>query len=463
MRKLNETGSTKTKVILAVVAVVVVVYLAGVIYYGSRFLHGTQLNGHAVGGQKVEEVKKIIEDDVDAHNLTLEERNDQTDEILAADIDMNISLGNSVEEAQASQNNMLWFTAFFKKNKVTLQPDVTYDETKLAAVVDGLSCFKEENIEKPVNAKIQLKDDEFVVVDEVYGTTVIKENLLAAVKDALNASKTELNLEETDCYKNPTIFADSEEVASALETIKKYTDVVVTYNFDYTTETVDKSLINNWIKVSKKMKVSLDYDKVLDYIEELAAKYDTYATIRDFTSSTGKQVKVYYGSYGWKISQTKEAKKLIKVIKKGESVTREPIYLFEAVCRKEGNIDWDDTYAEVSIADQQMWYYKDGECVLTSSVVTGDITKSGRSTPTGAYAIMYKTRDQTLTGQGYSSPVSYWMPFDTNVGFHDASWRSSFGGSIYNGNGSHGCVNMPSSNAAALYKLIEPGCPVFVY
>ncbi|MDO4556120.1 MAG: L,D-transpeptidase/peptidoglycan binding protein [Lachnospiraceae bacterium] len=465
MENTQETGkglNNKVKIVLIIAAAILLVYFAGVLYFHSHFLSGTELNGHNVGTQKADEVKKTIEGDLDAHTLKLVERQDREDEILATDIDMTVELGDSVEKALNQQNEFLWFTAFFKDIKTTLQPEVTYDETKLATVIDGLSCFEKDNIEAPVNAKIKLEDNEFVVVDEVYGTTVDKDKLTAAVKEALNTSQKSLDLDKADCYTNPTIYADGEEVAQALEDIAKYTGIVVTYDFDYTTETVDKSLINNWIKVNKKMEVSLDYDKVLDYIEELAAKYDTYATIRDFTNSYGNKIKVYYGSYGWKISQTKEAKKLIKVIKKGESVTREPIYMYEAVCRKKGNVDWDDTYAEVSISGQEMWYYKDGECVLSSSVVTGDVTK-GRSTPTGAYSVMYKTTGVSLTGQGYSSPVSYWMPFDTNVGFHDATWRGSFGGSIYRGNGSHGCVNMPYSQAQALYKLIEPGCPVFVY
>ena len=41
------------------------------------------------------------------------------------------------------------------------------------------------------------------------------------------------------------------------------------------------------------------------------------------------------------------------------------------------------------------------------------------------------------------------------AGLHDASWRSSFGGSIYKTNGSHGCVNMPYSVAKAIYENIE--------
>lgn len=451
------------KILAAILGVAVVIYLAGVIYFSSHFSPRTTLNGHKVGGEKASAVKELIEADLDAHTLVLKERKDKTEEIHGSDIDMVVDLGDSVEKALKGQNQFLWFFPFFRDMTVTLQPEVTYDSTKLETAVAALSCMQKDNMEKPVNAKIKLKDGKFQVVDEVYGTTIIKDHLMAAVKEALNSSVTSLDLEEKDCYKNPTIYADGKEVEEALKTIEKLQKVVVTYDFDYTTETVDKTQIDEWIKISKKMEVSLDYDKVLDFVEELAKKYDTYATIRDFTNSYGNKIKIYYGAYGWKISQHKETQALIDVIEKGESVKREPEYMYKAACRKEGNIDWDGTYAEVSIANQHMWFYKDGECVVSTDVVTGDVVRPNRKSPTGAYGVLFKKRDTPLVGQGYSSDVRYWMPFDTNVGFHDADWRSSFGGNIYKGNGSHGCINMPVYAAARLYELIQVGDPVFVY
>lgn len=451
------------KIFLAFVAVVLVIYFAGAIYFSGHFSPKTMLNGHEVGGMTAAEVKILVEEDLDAHTLLLKERNDKTEEIKAASIDMEVSLGDSVSEALEGQNQFLWFFPFFRDMEVALHPDVKYNDTKLEAVIDGLNAMQKDNMEKPVNTKIELKDGEFVVIPEVYGTTIQKKKLLKAVKEALDASVTEINLEEKGCYKNPKYYADGKEVEEALAHIEKLRKVVVTYDFKYTTEILDKTRIDEWIELDKDLKVSLTYDEVLDYIEELADKYDTYATVRDFTTSYGRDIQILYGSYGWKISQHKETQALIDVIEKGESVKREPEYMYRAVCRKEGNIDWDDTYAEVSIASQRMWFYKDGECVLTSSIVTGDVVRPNRKTPTGAYAIMFKKRDTSLVGQNYESPVRYWMPFTTDVGFHDADWRNSFGGSIYKGNGSHGCVNMPIYAARQLYELIEVGCPVFVY
>ena len=100
--------------------------------------------------------------------------------------------------------------------------------------------------------------------------------------------------------------------------------------------------------------------------------------------------------------------------------------------------------------------------VLESDFVSGSAAR-GFDTPAGIYGITYKERNATLAGQGYRTPVSYWMPFNNNIGMHDASWRSSFGGNIYKTNGSHGCINLPYSVAEEIYGYVEKGTPVICY
>ena len=125
------------------------------------------------------------------------------------------------------------------------------------------------------------------------------------------------------------------------------------------------------------------------------------------------------------------------------------------------------TYIWVSIADQQLSYFVDGQLALSSPVVTGNA--GNHDTPTGEYSVIYKARNVTLKGQEdngdeYESFVQYWIAFlGSEYGMHDASWRSEFGGGIYMGDGSHGCINMPESQAAALYDMVEEGTPVFIY
>lgn len=116
-------------------------------------------------------------------------------------------------------------------------------------------------------------------------------------------------------------------------------------------------------------------------------------------------------------------------------------------------------YVVVSISKQTLKYYEYGELVLSSNVVTGINGK----TPIGNFKVLNKATDIILKGKDYESFVSYWIAFKGNAfGFHDASWRSKFGGTIYKYNGSHGCVNMPYSKVKKLYNMISIGTPVYI-
>ena len=121
-----------------------------------------------------------------------------------------------------------------------------------------------------------------------------------------------------------------------------------------------------------------------------------------------------------------------------------------------------DTYVEVSLDDQHMWYIVDGDVYIDSDCVTGNYGSA--DTPKGYFEVNAKASPCTLKGDDYVSYVTYWMPFiGGGWGLHDATWRSSFGGSIYKGGGSHGCVNLPYDVAEKMYEVIEVGTPVIVY
>jgi lipoprotein-anchoring transpeptidase ErfK/SrfK len=111
------------------------------------------------------------------------------------------------------------------------------------------------------------------------------------------------------------------------------------------------------------------------------------------------------------------------------------------------------TYVDVSIADQTMTYFENGEIKLQSPCVTGNVNR-GRGTPTGTYSIMRKVPGKYLVGPTWRCWVNRWMQFTpSNIGLHDATWRGSFGGDIYTYDGSHGCVNLP--NDVAIFPFLE--------
>ena len=120
-------------------------------------------------------------------------------------------------------------------------------------------------------------------------------------------------------------------------------------------------------------------------------------------------------------------------------------------------------YVIVVKSEQMLYYYtSNNKLSMKTSVVTGKWYPKDHDTPTGTYRLRAKQTDQTLRGleddgkTKYESHVSYWMPFIGNsYGLHDATWRGSFGGTIYKYSGSHGCVNMPYSKAKELYSKIK--------
>ena len=144
----------------------------------------------------------------------------------------------------------------------------------------------------------------------------------------------------------------------------------------------------------------------------------------------------------------------------GISGERTPVYFQRAASH--GEHDYGDTYVEVNVTAQHVFFYKNGILWMDTDCVTGNANR-GNDTPDGVYVMKYKERNATLEGENYSSPVSFWMPFNGNIGLHDATWRANFGGDYFYYNGSHGCINLPYSKAEELYNITFVGEKVNVH
>lgn len=241
---------------------------------------------------------------------------------------------------------------------------------------------------------------------------------------------------------------------------KDLAGVTITYQFGDQSEVLDNDRILSWLKEQEDGSVAIDEQQAKAFVKELAEKYDTAYTTRTFHTTGGRDIQITQGDYGWRIDQEAETKHLLELLAAKQSATCEPIYAQTAAVHAKN--DWGTTYVEVSLTDQYLWLYKDGHCILESYFVSGNPTR-GHATPKGIYGLTYKTRDATLSGEGYDSKVKYWMPFNRNVGLHDAPWRKTFGGQIYKNNGSHGCINLPPANAAKIYENVDKNTPVIVY
>lgn len=451
----------------SIFGVLAVVYLGFAFFFSSHFMFFTTINGTDVTLKSVSQVEEYMRQQVADYTLTLEESDGDTEEISGSDISLEYVPGDELEKLVKGQKNFLWLKALWDHPELEAKVGVKYDEDALARQIEGLACMDPENQVKSVNAHPEFKETQFEIVPEVVGTQINTEVFNEAIRTSIDGFQHTMDLSETGSYIQPAFVEDSPEVIEANKEMNEYLKAKITYDFDPETEVVDASVISQWVKVNDKMEVTFDKKAVKKYIGELADKYDTKGKSRKFTTATGNTVTVEGGAYGWKINQDEEYKALTENIKKGETVTREPKYSSRAASH--GAIDIGNTYAEVDLTNQRAYFIKNGKVVLDSPVVTGNPNK-GNATPQGTDSLTYKTRNAVLRGDrlpdgsySYESPVKYWMPFNGGIGFHDASWQSAFGGTRYKTHGSHGCINMPTDQAAKMYELISDGTPVVVH
>jgi len=466
MGKLIKIPSEHRKILLGVIIPVgsllymLYIYLGISIYFINHFYFRTSINGISVSGKSVKNTHRKIENIIKAYELELEERGGKKEKISASDIGMKYIAKDKVKELKDSQNPLCWIKGLFSKEEYKLNEIYSFDENLLKKSIDNLACFKAENITEPKNPGFKYTGNKYEIVKEVEGNKVIKEVLYKQVAKAVINGDKKLNLEAAGCYQKPQYTSSSKEIVSVRDKLNKYVSAKITYTFGKRTEVVDGSIINTWLYINENYEIFFDEAKVRTYVDMLADKYDTIGKTRTFVASSGKTIQVSGGSYGWKINRYEEVYDLIEVIKEGRTTTKEPLYMQVAAINDVN--DTGNTYVEIDLTKQHLWFYKNGSLVVEGDVVTGDISKN-YATPPGTYYLYYKQRDTILRGPDYEAPVSYWMPFNGGIGIHDATWRSAFGGNIYLYDGSHGCINTPYYVAETIFYNIEPGTPIICH
>ena len=457
-KRMNKRSKILQGVIISLCALIIIC-LGLTMYFKNHFYFGSVINGNNIAGKTVGEVKNELSSEIDTYTLELQERGDVTEQIKATDVGLKYD-SDKIKELKESQNSVPWIMALFKKNDSKTPQVVTYDEELLNKCFDNLSCFDSSNIIKPQNASFEYKEDSYSIVDEVDGNKIKKDVLYDCVINAILNGQSTINLDEIDCYEKPQYTSKSQEVIDAKNTLDKYTDLTITYTSGNNTEVLDGSTIHNWLGVNENMEVIFDEAKVKKYVYKISNMYNTFGNTRNFVTTSKTTVKVSGGNYGWIVDNSKEVKDLIETIKNGQSTTKEPIYSQKAASRDDNDIG--NTYVEVNMTKQHLWFYKNGALVVEGDFVSG-CANNNTLTPAGTYRLNYKEKNATLVGEDYSSPVEYWMPFNGNIGIHDASWRTEFGKQIYITNGSHGCVNSPHELAKTIFENIDAGTPIVCF
>lgn len=448
-------------------------YLGMAYYYSNKFFPGTSINSFECGDMTVAQCEEQIRQKVEDYSLTVYAKNFEPQTISAEKLGYKYQSDGEIEKALEQQNPLMWIKGYLVKTQYSAAENIVYSKKKVKKQLKKLECMQPENQVQPQDAYIEFQDTLFAIVPGAEGTAIDSDKALELVYSAIDATEKEVNFETGGAYLQPSVREDDESLLERLKILNTYAKASVTHTFGDTNEVLDGVTIKDWYSRDPNGDLYLDgeelKEKLRTYVADLAAKYDTVGKTRTFQATSGRTVEVSGGNYGWKINQSSEVDKMYEEILNGEQVVREPIYSSYGSTWVGGS-DIGNTYIEVDISEQHMYFYKDGSVILDSEFVSGSMVSDDRKTPSGVCHLTFKTKDFTLRGEKkpdgtyeYEEPVKYWMPFNGGVGFHDAPWRGEFGGDIYKTNGSHGCINLPSEKAGQLYDLIEDGIPIVVF
>ena len=467
--------SRNKKFIIAGSVLLLLVILYGCLtsYYRNVFFIRTTINGLDCSNMTAKEAEELIRNDVENYELSITFR-DGTTEIISGDsIEYKYISDDSFQGLIEQQNPFAWVTGLFSPASYEVPETVEYRKSRLASEYYALESTAEDKMSAPVDAYVTYEEGAFVIVPEDKGNQLDHHAFLLELNAAVAAGETAVKAEEYEVYARPSVFSDSADLAKECEQLNELATVSVTYTLpNGETSVLDGNEVRNWLTVDEDGNYTLVEDDLKDHIsafvKQFAAETDTAGAARTFQSTMQGEVTVEGGTYGWKIDQKAEAAQLAEEIANHSVVTREPIYATEEITTENSGIG--DTYVEIDLTNQHLWYYIDGELYMESDIVSGTYNTASRRTPAGIYLLTYKQKNKVLRGRQredgtyeYESPVSFWMPFNKGIGMHDASWRGSFGGTIYKYSGSHGCINMPYKNAEKVYEKIDKETPIICF
>ena len=384
----------------------------------AKFVRGTTINAVDVSKQTAQQAKGYLEGYFNEHyEIKIQDADGNLEVLKGTDVGYHLNVTGSVDDILKEQNDTGRKTGPGSDQSYTVTVEATLDDGKLAAALANLHCVTAATPTSNAYISAYEEGKPFTIVPEVQGNELDMDKMKAAVKSALLNQKKQIRLADEDCYKKITVKSDDANLVQLCTTLNAYKDIQITYVFGSSRETLDGLELAKWVTVTNGTEIQVDRDKAAAYVKSLADKYDTYGNHK-YKTTSGRDVGATHDGY-----------------------------------------DFGQTYIEVDLATQHLYFYKDGKVIIDSPFVSGNVSKN-YTTPPGLFELYYKQKDRVLKGEDYATPVKYWMPFNGGIGLHDADWRSKFGGTIYQTNGSHGCINLPPKVAAQVYENAYKGIPI---
>lgn len=457
-----------------VIALLVVTYVAGGVFFSSHFLPRTTVNGNDVSLMSTDDFAAYVSKE--ANDYTAKVSGDGIDlQIAGGSVGLTLDANTYVRAATSQVPSWAWPVALASEQAYEVDEGVSIDATKLTELLAGAVATANENSTPTTNATIYYDEDfgDFVEVEEKLGTELDAQSVVTKVATNMQGLSPTIMLGDAELVQ-PTVTAGDERFKAAMAEARDFPDLKLKLVMGGdVVKTLDSDLVRTWLVIDDEFSVTGDADAIAYYTRgTLSSELDSVSGYRTYTRADGKSISVSDGTYGWNIDGAKLAKLIAGRIHDKSAKPLEVPCINSAKVYNPGGADWGNRYIDVDLTEQYARMYdENGDLIWASDCVSGG-SAEGNDTVTGVFYIEDKISPMTLIGldndgdgePDYENDVTYWMPFYAgSYGFHDATWRYTFGGEEYLYDGSHGCVNLPYDAAEELYYSVEEGDCVVVH
>ena len=434
-------------------------------HYDGRAVPGTTVAGTDVSGKSREQVVAAIENR--AKSAKVDISGDVTASASLADLGTTVDAQATADAVMARGDSLgEKLQALVSKGEV---PVVT--TTNTTTVSSYATSLIPEDRAKARNATVVLSEDgtTFSTTSASNGASLDVNALeQAAQKAATSLGSSSVSLTMTDAA--PKVSDDEAQKVADKANNWVSQDVTITLDEDsYTAENTDKA---SWIKVTNSAEsaptIAVDSAKVSQWVQAQAeeAKVEPVTGQRNVNAS-GKVVSTP--------TEAKDGKTVNNADTVAKSITEsfgsDKAYTgtFETTAVK---AEWKERtiaagaenlpyqaapgekWVDLNLSNKTVTAYE-GATVVHGPV---SIVDGAAETPTvtGTYKVYLQYESQTMRGENadgspYVAEDVPWVSyFYSGYAFHGVGWRSSFGYS-----GSHGCVNMPVSEAQWIYNWVD--------
>lgn len=434
-------------------------------HYDGHAVPGTTVAGTDVSGESRDEVVTTIENL--AKNAKVDVSGDVTTSATLAD------LGTTVDAQATADAVMARGDTLGKKIQALVSKgEVPVVATTDKAIVDSYtSSLIPEDRAKARNATVVLSEDgvTFSITSASKGAS-LDTNVLAqaAQKAATSLSPSSVSLTMTNA--DPKVSdSDAQKVADKANSWVSQ-DITISAGEDsYTAEDTDKA---SWITVSNSADsaptIAVDSAKVSQWVKEQAdeANVEPVTGQRNINAS-GQVVSTPTEAKDGKTVSNADAVATSIAQSLGsdkaysgtfETTTVKAEWKERTIADGAENLPYQaapgEKWVDLNLSSKTVTAYE-GATVVHGPV---SIVDGAAETPTvtGTYKVYLQYESQTMRGENadgspYVAEDVPWVSyFYSGYAFHGAGWRSSFGYS-----GSHGCVNMPVSEAQWIYNWVD--------